>query len=235
MAARWTSVASMSVGLVLACAAFAGCSSSSPTPAPGVSPTQALTTVAATVDAAASVHLVLTAKDLPASVSGVTGADGVGTPAPAFKGTLQLVLAGTTASSKVVAVGGKVYATLPFASAPSVVDPATFGAPDPARLFTRGTGLSSLLPATKDLVAGSQTRRGSEVLATYSGTLPGAVVADLLVVGDRSGTFAVTYGVLAEGNQLRTVQLKGPFYAGSTSTYDLTLDQYGAAVEISKP
>ena len=235
MAARWTSVASVSAGLVVACAALAGCSSSAPAPSPGVSPAEELATVAGTVDAASSVHLVLTSKDLPSTVSGVVSADGVGTHAPAFQGTLQLVLAGTTASSKVVAVDGKVYATLPFASAPSVVDPATFGAPDPAHLFAPRTGLTSLLTATRDPVAGSSTRKGSEVLSTYSGSLPGAAVADLFVVGDRTGTFTVTYGVVTDGSQLRTVELTGPFYAGSTSTYDLVLDQYGAAVEISKP
>jgi lipoprotein LprG len=235
MAARWTSVVSVAAGLVLASAVLAGCSGSSSSPTPGVSPTQELATVASTVDAASSVHLVLTSKDLPSAVSGVVGADGVGTHAPAFQGTLQLVLAGTTASSKVVAVDGKVYATLPFASGPSVVDPATFGAPDPAHLFTPGTGLTSLLTATKDPVAGSSTRKGSEVLSTYSGSIPGTAVADLFVVGDRTGTFTVTYGVVSNGSQLRTVELTGPFYAGSTSTYDLVLDQYGAAVEISKP
>ncbi|MHB8273253.1 MAG: hypothetical protein ACYDC9_00560, partial [Dermatophilaceae bacterium] len=62
---------------------------------------------------------------------------------------------------------------------------------------------------------------------------------------DGTKTFDVTYGITDPGGELRTVTLVGPFFQGATSTpaistaatstYVLTLDRYGAPVEISKP
>ena len=83
-------------------------------------------------------------------------------------------------------------------------------------------------------VAG-QVRAGSEVLTTITGTIPGAAVVDLFKIGDRNGTFDVTYG-LTDGDELRQVTLTGPFFgAGTSSTYVLTLDQYGQPVTITAP
>lgn len=212
-----------------------GCSSPPASPDPTASSAvQVLAATKATVDKASSLHLTLAGQDLPSSFSGVVSADGVGTHAPAFKGTFQVRLGTTQASTDVVAVGGTTYVKLPFTSAYVPVQPESLGAPDPAKLFTPATGITSLLTATTDAVKGGQIRKGSEVLTTYTGHLPGATIADLLVVGERSGTFDVSYGITDTG-QLRTVSLTGPFYAGTTSTYDVTLDRYGAPVDITKP
>lgn len=220
---------------VLGCVLLAGCSSGSATPQPtGASATQVLTATKATVDAATSLHLVLAGKDLPSSFNGVVSADGVGTHAPAFKGTFQVRVGSTQAAADVVAVDGTTYVKLPFTSTFAPVAPATLGAPDPAKLFTPATGITSLLTATTDAAKGGQTRQGSEVLTTYTGHLPGTKIVDLLVIGDRTAAFDVSYGITDSG-QLRTVALTGPFYAGTTSTYDVTLDRYGDPVAISKP
>ncbi|WP_255424970.1 hypothetical protein [Nostocoides sp. HKS02] len=85
------------------------------------------------------------------------------------------------------------------------------------------------------LAAGGKVREGSDVLQTITGTLPGAAIADLLVVGDRTATFEVTYGLTDTTSQLRSVVLKGPFYAGSTSTYTLHLTSLSQAVAITRP
>ena len=78
-------------------------------------------------------------------------------------------------------------------------------------------------------------RRGAEVLTTITGTLPGASVVDLFLIGDRSGSYAVSYG-LTDGQQLRTVGLTGAFFgAGTSSTYTLALDRYGQPVTITRP
>ena len=82
---------------------------------------------------------------------------------------------------------------------------------------------------------GEQAGDGAAVVDTYTGKVPGAAVADLFVIGDRSGTFDVTYGVTEDGDELRTVVLKGPFYAGSTSTYTARLTSLPQAVAISRP
>ena len=78
-------------------------------------------------------------------------------------------------------------------------------------------------------------RDGADVLSTITGTLPGTAVADLLVIGDHTGTFTVTYGLSDPGGDLRSVVLKGPFYAGSTSTYTLRVQRLAQPVAITRP
>jgi len=221
---------------LVAALAVGGCTSDGPTPGPTARPAaEALAAAKAKVDAATSVHLTLAGKDLPQQMNGVVSADGVGTHAPAFKGTFQVRVGTTQASTDVVSVAGKVYVKLPFTSIHTQVDPRTLGVPDPAALFRPDTGITSLLTATQNPVKGGQTRKGDEVLSSFTGTLPGAKIADLLTVGDRTRPFKAAYGVTEPAGELRTVELTGPFYAGGDSTYSLTLDRYGEPVEITKP
>ena len=56
-----------------------------------------------------------------------------------------------------------------------------------------------------------------------------------LLVGDAASPFDVTYGLVEESWELRTVDITGPFYPPATSTYSLTLDAYGAPVTVTVP
>lgn len=221
--------AALAVGLALV-----GCSSSSDTTT-SLPPAQRLAAARQQVDAAGSVHLTLHSSGIPARAGGVLGADGTGTHAPAFKGSLDARMSGIQVRVDVVATGGQLYLRLPFTTTFAPVDPKQYHAPDPATLFSPGKGLSTLLSATKDPKAGPTKRDGAEVVQTITGTVPGATVVDLLGSGDRSGTFDAAYGLTVPGGQLRTITLTGPFFAGARSTYTLTLDRYGKAVEISRP
>jgi lipoprotein LprG len=214
--------------------ALTACTGGSPAKA-AAAPAERLAAAKATMDRAGSVHLVLRSRDLPSSAGGVLGADGVGTHAPAFKGTFDARLVGVQASVDVVSVGSELYLKLPFSSQFVRTDPATYNAPDPSRLFAAQGGLSSLLTSTTDLKLGNRTRNGSSVLQTVSGSLPGRALAGLLTIGEPDATFTATYGLTDPGNQLRTVTLTGPFFRGATSTYTVTLDRYGDPVEIRKP
>lgn len=200
-----------------------------------LSPAQRLAAARKAVDAAPSVHLKLVSANVPQGASGVVSADGWGKHPPAFKGTFKVTLNGVQADAEITSVDGEVYAKLPLIPGTNKIDPKTFGLPDPAVLFSTDKGLTSLLTATASPTAGEQVRQGSEVLSTIKGTLPGRAVTDLFLIGDSSGTFEVTYG-LTDAKQLRQVVITGPFFgAGTTSTYTLTLDQYGQPVTITKP
>ena len=224
---------SLTAGMTLLLALTA-CTGGSPATA-AATPVERLAAAKTAMDRAGSVHLVLKSRDVPSSAGGVLGADGVGTHAPAFKGTLDARLAGLQASVDVVSVGSELYLKLPFSSQFVRTNPATYNAPDPSRLFAAQGGLSSLLSSTTDLKPGNRTRSGSSVLQTVSGSLPGRALAGLLAIGEPDATFTATYGLTDPGNELRTVTLTGPFFRGSTSTYTLTLDRYGDPVEIRKP
>jgi lipoprotein LprG len=181
------------------------------------------------------VTFTLDATGLPSKAIGVSAAKGTGlfTP-PSFQGTLNATIAGVTGTVDVIAVEQDTYMKF-FTPGYNKIDPATYGAPNPAQLFNKETGITSLIGKTESLAKGGQVRDGSDVLTSFTGTVPGAAVADLFVIGDRAGTFDVTYGVTQTGQELRTVLLKGPFYAGSTSTYSLRLKSLAAPVAITRP
>jgi lipoprotein LprG len=221
---------------LLMTAALAACSGGADNPE-AKKPTAAeqLAAAKAKVDAATSMHLLLSSSGIPDSANGALGAEGDGTHAPAFKGTLDARLSGIRAKVEVVAIDKLLYLKLPFTTGFTQVDPKTYNAPDPAQLFATEGGITSLMTATTNPVEGKQTRAGAEVLKTITGKLPGDRVVKLLSAGDATKPFDVTYGITDPGGELRTVTVVGPFYEGATSTYTLRLDKYGDPVEISKP
>jgi lipoprotein LprG len=208
-------------------------------------PAKQLAAAKAKVDAAKSMHLTLRSNGIPESANGALGADGDGTHAPAFKGTLDARISGFGAKIEVVAIDRLLFVKLPFTTEFVKADPKTYNAPDPAQLFATEGGITSLLTATRQPVEGAKVRVGSDVLQNITGTLPGTSVRKLLNIGDATKAFKVTYGITESGGELRTVTMTGPFYkaatstaappTAATSTYVLTLTRYGAPVEISKP
>jgi lipoprotein LprG len=230
-------VAAVLTGLCLlgtaACTGDKG--SPQPTQQAELTPAQRLDAAKAALDAATSVHLTLTSAGVPSGASGLISGEGWGAHPPAFKGTFKVGVAGVQADAEITSVGGEVWAKLPLVPGTHKINPKDYGLPDPATLFSPEHGLTTLLPATTSAAAGKQTRKGSEVLTSVTGELPGSAVVGLLGIGDRSATYHATY-LLTDANQLRQVTLEGPFFgSGTTSTYTLVLDRYGEPVSITKP
>jgi lipoprotein LprG len=222
---------------VLALAGAAGCTGGNDQAASTqeLTPAQRLAAAKSRLDAAPSVHLKLTSAEVPAGASGVVSADGWGKHPPAFKGTFKVSLKGVQADAEVTSVDGGVWAKLPLVPGINKIDPKAFGIPDPAVLFSPDKGLTNLLTATTAPALGGQTRKGSEVLTSVTGKVPGSAVVDLFLIGDRNGTFDATYS-LTDKQELREVTLAGPFFGtGSKSYYILVLDQYGQPVTITQP
>jgi lipoprotein LprG len=201
----------------------------------GSTPQDALAEAKTKLDETSGVQLELSTDALPETVDGLVKATGVGTHSPAFEGTVDLMVNKLSLEVPVVAVDGLVYAKLPFTTKYSEVDPADYGAPDPAQLMDSTTGISSWLTEATDVEAGDQTREGSVVLSTYSGTLPGEVVAESIPTADTSADFPVTFRVADEGT-LHSVDVSGPFYGkGGEVDYTVTLTDYGTDEEITRP
>ena len=198
-------------------------------------PAELLAAGRASLEKSPSVTFTLESQGLPGKAVGISAAEGTGRfDPPAFAGTLNASVQGVTGKVDVIAVEQDVYMKF-FTPDYNQIDPADYGAPNPAALFDTDTGITSLADKTTGLEKDAQVRDGADVLATLKGTVPGSAVADLLVVGDRSGTFEITYGVTTPGQELRKVVLTGPFYAGSTSTYTLRLKRLDQAVDIARP
>ncbi len=195
-------------------------------------PTERLTAAKKSFDAAKYIGFTMSTDALPDGIDGLLSAKGTGTHAPAFMGEVRVHTA-IDITAPVIAVDGKVYAKLPF-SPYGEIDPATYGAPDPAQLMDIGSGISALFPQTQDAQAGSSTRDGSVVLTEIDGTLPGEAVK---AVFPSAGTedFPVTY-TLTDDNVLKRVRVTGPFYGDAGNvTYTIDLDLNADAVDIQAP
>jgi lipoprotein LprG len=199
-------------------------------------PEEVLAAAKTNLDETSGVNLTLSTDNLPDGVTGVEKAEGVGTHAPAFEGTITVVLSGQAFEVPVVAVDDKVYVQLPLTTGYQDIDPAEYGAPDPARLMSTDAGFSALLPATTDLEKGDSVRGGAdnkEILTEYTGTVPGNVVKN--VIPTASGEFDATY-TITDDDELRTAKLTGVFYKDSDPmTYVVTFADYGTEKDITAP
>ena len=215
--------------------ALAGCSDAHPV-SEGRSPAEVMALAKTTLDETSGVRLALSASNMPSGVTAIKAASGVGIHPPAFDGTLTVVLSGGDFKVPVIAVDDTVHAQLPLTPGWSVVNPAEYGAPDPAVLMSTDAGFSSLLPASENLELGDSVRGGEdnkEVLTEYTGTGPGDVVSN--VIPSAEGDFDASYTISAEG-ELREAVLTGVFYPDTEAmTYTIGFDDYGTEQEITAP
>jgi lipoprotein LprG len=213
---------------------FAGCGQSKDK-ADEKSPAQVMEQAKKHFDDASSVHLALSTGSVPPSGDGVLGATGDVTHDPAFKGDVKVLFQGFPAELPVTAVGGKVYAKLPFSAKTAVIDPADYGVPDPAEFASPENGLSRLLTEQKDLKKGKETRNGDEILTTYTGTLPGATVKKIIPSAEAGKSYDIKVGVDEKG-YATTVKVTGAFFNGSDDvTYDVKFSDYDKGVKITAP
>lgn len=199
-------------------------------------PSAALKTAQQKLEETSGVSLSLSTDDLPDGVQGLKSASGTVTDAPAYDGTLGVVTSVGSFSVPVKSVGGKVYAQIPLTPGWSEVNPADYGAPDPADLLSVDKGVPSLLSATSDPKSGKDVRGGTgnkEVLSTYTGSVPGSAVSS--IIPGATGSFDATYAVTSDG-ELRQAALTGVFYAGHpANTYTLVVTDYGTSKDITAP
>ena len=199
-------------------------------------PEEVLAAASARLTETSGVELNLSTDALPEGVSGIAEAAGTITDAPAFKGSITVVFAGQTAEVPVIAVGGKVYAELPFAPGYQKVNPREYGAPDPAQLIG-ADGFPGLLTLTDSPEAGESVRGGadnSEVLTTYTGTVPGDAM-DAVIPSSSGESFDVEWQITDDG-ELRTASMTGVFYPRTDPmTYTVEFADYGTALDIAAP
>ncbi len=221
---------------VLALTVVAGCTGGDDDGPTDADPAARLAVARTVLDEAASLQIRLVTEQLPDGTLGLVEADGVGNHDPAFEGTVTVVAGGMgQVDADLVSVEGEVVAKIGFIPDFTPVDPADFGAPDPAELVAAEDGVSSWLTETVDPVAGEQSRDGEEVLTTVDGTLPGAVVQALIPSADDAADFDVSYR-LTEADELRDAAITGPFYPGGDDvTYDLEVTASDDPVDIVLP
>jgi len=232
-------IASLSLAAVLGAAAFAGCSGDDNGDGdPERSPEDVVAAAKTTLDDTSGVAIELSTDDLPGGVTGITAATGTGVHPSAFEGTFKLSVNGLAADADVIAVDGTTYARNSLLLPDwTQIDPADYGAPDPAQLMDPDGGFSGLLGSAAGLEKGDSVRGGadnSEILTEYTGTLPAEAVSALIPTA--SGDFDVTY-TITDDDELRSAEITGAFYGDAQGevTYTLGLDDYGTEKQITAP
>jgi len=204
----------------------------------GPSPEEVLAAAKQTLDETSGVEVTLVTEDLPNGVTGITSAEGTGVHPSAFQGTFKLSVSGLPADAEVIAVDGITYAKNSLLLPDwTEIDPADYGAPDPAQLMDPDGGFSGLLSAAEDVEAGDTVRGGEnneEILTEYTGTISSDAVEALVPTAE--GDFSFTY-TISDDDELREAVLEGGFYGEDEGdvTYTLTLDNYGTTKEITAP
>lgn len=198
---------------------------------------EVMATAQQTFEETSGLRLAMTTDDLPETVPGILSAEGVGTTVPAFEGEITVSLSGQSVTVPVVAVDGAVYAQLPFTSSFGKVDPAEYGAPDPAALLDPESGFPALLTSTEGLEEGESVRGGadnSEILTEYTGTIAAADM-QAVIPSASGGAFDVAWQV-SDSRELRQAVLTGTFYPDSDPmTYTVDFSDYGTEQEIARP
>lgn len=187
-----------------------------------------------TLTKADGVTIDLSTPELPRGVQGILKASGTGTKAPAFKGTITVIQSGLSLEVPVIAVDSKVY--VQFGGGWRTIDPATFGAPDPATLFASSGGLGQLLTGLTAVKAGEDTRDGKQVLSTIDAEVPGSSVVKVIPSADQAADFDARF-TLDDKDVLQKVTVRGPFYSDSDSdvTYTIRFSDYGKSTKITAP
>ena len=236
-ARRLAVLATATLFLLPTLAACSGDSSGSSSGASDATPEEVLALASEKLAETSGVELNLATGALPEGVSGIAKAAGTITDAPAFDGTLTVVFAGQTAEVPVIAVGGDVFAQLPFTDgAWQKVNPREYGAPDPSTL-TGADGFPGLLGQTESVESGASVRGGAdndEILTTYSGTVPGTAMKSV-IPSSAGDSFEVEWQVTDDG-ELRKATLTGVFYPQTDPmTYTVDFADYGTEKDIQAP
>ncbi len=225
--------AALALAALVAPLALSSCSGADG--APERTPEETLAAAKTVLDDTTGVHITLATDKLPKGINGLLSAEGIGTHDPAFDGAIKVAANGITADAEVVAVDGVVFAKLPFTTKFVEVDPADYGAPDPADLMSSEGGLSTLLTSAEGVEEGEQVRDGEVVLSKFTGTVPGDVVASIIPSASPDEDFEASF-TLNDSDQVDQVVLTGPFYPDADEvTYTVDFDQYGVEKDITAP
>lgn len=220
-------------GFALASAAVvAGCGGNPPPVASAI----LLSDARQVVNQAKAVHFTLSSQNLPSTGTTLQGGAGDLSRPDQLQGTFQVSLDGLPASVKLIEVGGKFYAELPFTSHYKVTQPAQFGLGDPAQLLDPNAGVSRLLTELANPKVTGERRVNGELLEEIAGTVPGTDVDGFLPDVDSGQPVRLVLDINPTSHQVRQVAATGPFASVSVaSTYVVTLTKYGESVAINPP
>jgi len=202
---------------------------------PPPNPTTLLAQAKTTLDATPSLHFNLSSDNAAGSGALITGGSGDVRRPSSFSGTLNVVFAGLSVDVQAIGVGSQFWVRLPTSSSFQLTSPSDYGFGNPSQLMDPDHGLSTLLVQCQKPVLQSDDRLNGEQLHEVGCTLPGSLIAALLVDAHPQTPVAATFGITTSSTQVRRVVLIGPFFSTQNSTFTLVLDNYGENVTVTPP
>jgi hypothetical protein len=137
---------------------------------------------------------------------------------------------------RIVSLAGKIYMKLPFGQFAELTPEQAATLPDITRLLDPSRGLPSILPeGVSPTLEASETVGGHDshrLATTYTARQIGSVLGAVKPAGDIKAVLWVG----KDDHLIRKLKLAGPLIeAGKSTTVDVTLRNFNAPVEISKP
>jgi lipoprotein LprG len=207
----------------------------SPTSAATLTAPELLTRSRAVLDKTPAVHFKLASSGIASGATALLSGNGDLVRPDELSGALLVTDSGVSVTIKVIALGGKFYALLPFAAHYQATNPKSYGLGNPAQLLSPTDGVSSLLTNMRNPRLDPSIRLDGELVDVVSGTVAGSKVPVLNDL-DKAKPVSITADISPTSLQLRRVQMAGPFSkATTTTTYDVTLTAYGEHVTIRAP
>lgn len=223
------------LGVLLLPVLLAGCSGSEDTVDPDTAANRLATAATALGEAERLDFSIAIDGRLPSGVQGLESAKGFGNRTPAFEGDVKVSTGGTSLTVETVSVDGQVWVKFPFSTDFLTIDPAEYGAPDPATLIgLPNQGVVSLLGEV-EVSTTSQERDGETVLTAISGSVPGELVAGLIPSADPDADVQVVVR-LTDDDEVHDLTLTGAFYPGAEEvTYVVTVAASDESPAIEAP
>lgn len=216
---------------LLLAASLSACGGSAPRP----SAAALLRAARSTLDRTPALHFSLSSAGVSGSGVDLVGGRGELARPDSLEGTFDVSSSGVQVSVKVIAVGSRFWAVLPFRSSYSRVDPTQFGLTDPGELLSPTRGLAELLTGMAATARYQPAvRLDGELLYVVTGSVPGSEVP-VLPDAEPSRPVRLRVDIDPASHQVRQVEMTGPFTSATTSRFTVRLTAYGTHAAISPP
>jgi len=220
------------LGVVLAALAVAGCGRGGGS---GEDPATVVRDSAAATEKVKSFHFALDISKVPKTAKGLrlTGAEGDAKVPDRLRAQVSGTFAGFPLSTKLVAVGGRVWIENPLSGSWQAVDVDT----TPGFLLDPQKGVLGVMRGMTHVENDGSEEVDGDSTTRIKGTIDAAVVGPLVAASGASGSVAVTLWIGKDDRILRRIEVRGPVGVGepADAVRAVELSRFGEPVAVEAP
>ena len=220
------------LGVVLAALAVAGCGGDG---GGGEDPAAIVRESAAATENVKSFHFALDISKVPKSAKGLqlTGAEGDAKVPDELKAQVSGTFAGFPLTTRLVAVGGKLWIENPLSGSWQSVDVGT----TPGFLLDPRKGVLGVMRGMTDVREDGSEDIGGVSTTRIAGTVDAATIGPLVAASGGPGSVDVTLWIGQDDHILRRIEVSGPVGAGepADAVRTVELSRFGEPVTVVAP